>query len=487
MKTMPLAKTAEQQEFWEKFKPVNRTVMTDTYKRTMAGTSAVFADLQANYYLAARKPLNEPAANGRLIVAGLEKVLYPTFGTAITQAEVDRGAQYAANAVVKKFPQKAWDLTLANGGYMPLDIYALPGGQTILAKDGKHVPIMSVEGVGALVSHIEPTLTTLYKPMIHATKARLMRDVVDPQHFAEFGLRCEDGNVHVPLLLALHVGGGFTKTSNDYARYLFPELFTDIGTVGHEFAMAYQTRDRTLLESQEVAYREFIKGNDVAALLPDVVDTLNVGLPLIQKLKQEFAGTAKIIFPRFDSGNVPTQCAIWKHMLETAGHKVDGMVVEDGYTPTKARETFNLYKQAGGNPLDIVVGAGGYFADGCTRDAISMAYKRSATLHPTGWETGIKFSDTPGKESIPGRVRVYEQGRKLIVAQADEKIDGTPLMIPVVLNGRYVYNEDLATQQARAQATWNKYDTVEYSPLTQQIMDQRLAEKEEVLAHFSAK
>ncbi|MCH7724750.1 MAG: hypothetical protein IIC76_15645, partial [Bacteroidetes bacterium] len=74
---------------------------------------------------------------------------------------------------VKKFVNSAWQKVKENDGRMPLNIYGFPGGQTLLVKDGKYVPLMSVEGPGALVSHIEPSLEQIYAPIIQATKARL--------------------------------------------------------------------------------------------------------------------------------------------------------------------------------------------------------------------------------------------------------------------------------------------------------------------------
>ena len=69
-----------------------------------------------------------------------------------------------------------------------------------------HVPIMSVEGPGALISHIEPHMTTMYAPIIEATKARLMREATG-EKFAEFGYRGARNDIdHISLMIALKVG-----------------------------------------------------------------------------------------------------------------------------------------------------------------------------------------------------------------------------------------------------------------------------------------
>ncbi len=480
--TFPLAQTNDQIEFWQHFRPVNRAAASDTYKRTMSGSSDLFADNFSCYTLAARKPLAEEGANGRYIMAGLEKMLYPWFREPVTKEEVEKAQQFfEQRGAVKKFPAKAWQTVLDNKGYFPIDIYALPGGQTFLAKDGKHVPMMSVEGAGALVSHLEPHLEHLFAPIIQATKARLMYEAAG-ENFVEFGLRSDQHeNNHVTLMMALYVGGGFRSTSDDQAVWLFPEYFRDVGTVGHEFIMAYQRSDCSLEEAQQQAYHDFVRVNDRSALLPDVIHTRRSGLPSILHLVKEYVGTGKIIMPRLDSGDVPGDTIFWKEMTLQAGISDTAVVVEDGYSPDKARETKMKYAAAGFNTEDIIIGAGGYFQEGCHRDTASMVYKRSATLHGSGLESSLKFSDTPGKESIPGRIRIYGRDDVMIVAQDGEEIEGFPLMQKVLSNGRIVYDENLHRQRQRANETWNHYKRIEYSPQTLALMEQRQAERQALL------
>ena len=77
----------------------------------------------------------------------------------------------------------------------------------------------------------------------------------------------------------------------------------------------------------------------------------------------------------------------------------------------------------------------------------------------------MKFSNSPGKESLPGYLRVYERGDTLIVADASESPQGEPLFVKLVENGRIVYNESFDAQADRAEATWGRYQKVELSPL----------------------
>lgn len=477
--------TSKQRNLWNKLQPVNRVAATDTYKRTMAGSSTIFSDNFSVYNLAARKSLKEEGAAGRYIMAGLEKMLYPWFMNPVDKEEVEEAKEFfTKRAQVKKFAERAWQSVLDNNGRFPIDIYSLPGGQAFLAKDGKYVPFVSVEGTGALISHLEPHLEHGYAPLIQATKARLMKEAVGAQ-FAEFGLRSDENeNNHVTLLMALYVGGGIQLTSDDLAALLFPEYFKDIGTVGHEFIMAYQRRGLTLEQAQKQAFRDFVKANERSALLPDVINTIHSGLPAILELVKEYEGSGKVIMPRFDSGDINEQCLIWKNMTLNAGIEKTKIVVEDGYTPKKGRETKQKYAAAGFDPEEIIVGAGGYFRQNCTRDDASLVYKRSATEHAGILEESIKFSDTPGKESIPGRVRIYGRESTIIVAQEGEKIFGIPLMQKVVENGRIIYDESLKQQYERSEETWNQYDKIEYSPRTLEIISSRQRERDSILKNL---
>lgn len=483
--SLPLAQTPDQIAFWNRLQPVNRVTASDTYKRTMSGSGAAFADNFAVYSLAARRALKEDGVNGRLIMAGMEKMLYPWFMNPFTEREIDTAQRHFTHTSKVRHIAPIWETILDNDGYMPIDIYALPGGQTFLAKDGKYVPMMSVEGPGSLVTHLEPHLESIFAPQIQATKARLFLETCGKK-VVEFGLRADQNeNNHVTLMIAVLVGGGINRTSDDQACFLFPEYFSDVGTVGHEYIMSFQRKGMSLEDAQMAAYEEFVAANQVSALLPDVIHTINSGLPAILKMVKKYKGTNKIIMPRLDSGDILAQGLHWKKMTLDAYLPKTQMVVEDGFNPVKGQEVKAAYAAAGYDPEEITIGAGGYFQDGTSRDGVSLVYKRSATMHDGRLEESMKFSDSPGKGSIPGQIRIYGRGNTMIVAQASENIDGVPLMQKVVSNGRIVYDEDLNVQSKRAEQTWDQYAEIEYSPLTQQIIAERTAEYKAIVNKVS--
>ena len=69
----------------------------------------------------------------------------------------------------------------------------------------------------------------------------------------------------------------------------------------------------------------------------------------------------------------------------------------------------------------------------------------------------VKFSNSPGKESLGGYLRVYGRDDTLVVADASESPPGEPLFVKLVDQGRVVYREPFEDQADRADRTWDRY------------------------------
>jgi hypothetical protein len=123
-------------------------------------------------------------------------------------------------------------------------------------------------------------------------------------------------------------------------------------------------------------------------------------------------------------------------------------------------------------------GAGGWWWRLVHRDTLAAAFKRSAT----GDHPNVKFSNSPGKESLGGYLRVYGRGDTLIIADASEPAPGEPLFVKLVDRGRIVYRESFEDQAARADRTWNKYTHFELSPKVGEYMRRFNAMRESEIA-----
>lgn len=445
---------------------------TDTYKRTMGKAFRRFALEFAAYHLTFRRALPEPGAGDQLIMAGHDDVLHQWFNRPLRKSDIEIAADWAElEANVKAFPTELWQREIKKTSrfypylYLDIDVWGFPGGQTFL----KGVPAMSFEGVGGLITYLEPAMCRYFAPVIHATKARLMSQVTDRE--AEFGLRAAVNEMaNISLLRARYVGSGGKGqlTSNDTAVLMFPHLFRDIGTIGHEGMSSNQSLTRALAECELEMMNLALTHVPDSKLLCDLVDAETIGLlNAIAALKAHPDATKAGI--RVDSGDISAQCVDYHEaMREAQIHPERVIVFEDEVTPEGIVKVYTHFRtKTGAEPIMLFPGAGGYWWKLVHRDTLSAAFKRSWTAE----DPNIKFSNSEGKESTPGIIRVYARGSTLYIAHVTDTVDGEPLYQKLVSKGRIVYNEPESVQAKRADATWGKYDKVEYSPTIQSFLD----------------
>ncbi|MBI2803812.1 MAG: hypothetical protein HYX68_02380 [Planctomycetes bacterium] len=434
---------------------------TDTYKRTMWTAVPDIAMMHAGYGLTMRKGLPEAGADNQLIMAGHETMLAQWFHRPLQRPDILLAAQwFADHAATRAFPGEMWEAVLASqpGDYirLPIDIWGFPGGQTFLPG----VPCLFFEGMGGVVSYLEPAMCRYFAPILWATKGRLMK-LATPRD-AEFGLRsapCEVLNIE--LLLARFVGGGGQLTSNDTAEFLFPDLFKTVGTIGHEMMCSNQSFDRTLAETEYEMMDRFVTAMGKASLLCDLVDAESVGLENALRVIRNHPEATEVGI-RVDSGDIAGQCVLYFQKMRDLGITPRTIVFEDEVTPDAVRMVCEHFRATTGvEPTMLFPGAGGYWWRLIHRDTVAAAFKRSAT----GDRPNVKFSNTPGKESLGGYLRVYGKDDTLIVADKSESIDAEPLFVKLVEQGRIVYRESFQEQAARADRTWGVYKRVTLSPL----------------------
>ncbi len=440
---------------------------TDTYKRTMWAAVPDIARARAGYSLTMRKGVPEPGAGNQLIVAGHEAMLAQWFYRPLKRTDIELAMEwYATRSAVKVFPRDLWQSILGSQAgddiYLPVDVWGFPGGQTFLAG----MPCLFFEGVGGAISYLEPAMCRYFAPIIQATKARLMKQVTPRD--AEFGLRSAPNEVsNIVLLLARYVGGRGKLTSNDTAEFLWPELFTSVGTIGHEMMCAAQSPDRPLGEAEFEMMDRFVTALGQASLLCDLVDAETVGLENALRVMTKHRDKPGVGI-RVDSGDIAEQCVAYHQRIREAGLPTRMIVFEDEVTPETVRKVYDHFRQATGEePTMLFPGAGGWWWRVVHRDTLAAAFKRSATED----RPNVKFSNSPGKESLGGYLRVYERGDTLIVADAAETPPGEPLFVKLVENGRIIYRESLDEQADRADRTWGRYQRWELSSKVAAVME----------------
>jgi nicotinic acid phosphoribosyltransferase len=426
---------------------------TDTYKRTMWAAVPDIACARAGYALTMRKGLPETGANGRLIMAGHEAMLAQWFHRPLRRADIELAAHwYDTRSATHAFPHALWQSILdgqpGDDIRLPIDIWGYPGGQTFLAG----MPCLSFEGVGGAISYLEPAMCRYFAPIVQAAKGRLMK-LASPRD-AEFGLRAAPNEIsNIVLLLARYVGGRGRLTSNDTAEFLYPNLFRSVGTIGHEMMCAAQSFDRSLGDAEYEMMDRFVTSMGEASLLCDLVDAETVGLENALRVIRAHPETDRVGI-RVDSGDIAAQCVLYFEAMRRAGLPPRLIVFEDEIAPDQVRKVYDHFRRATGRePTMLFPGAGGYWWRLVHRDTLAAAFKRSATEdHPN-----VKFSNSPGKESLGGYLRVFAQDDTLVIADASENIDGEPLFVKLVEHGLIVYGESFDEQADRADRTWERY------------------------------
>jgi nicotinic acid phosphoribosyltransferase len=448
---------------------------TDTYKRTMWSAVPDIAVQRAAYTLVMRKGLPEPGSDNQLIMAGHEVMLAQWFHRPLRRDDIELARHwYAERSAVHAFPHSVWDAILrdqpGDAIHLPIDIWGFPGGQTFLP----HVPCLVFEGMGGAISYLEPAMCRYFAPIIQATKARLMKQATPRD--AEFGLRAAPVEVcNIILLLARFVGGRGQLTSNDTAEFMWPELFRSIGTIGHEMMCAAQTFDQTLAAAEYEMMDRFVSNMGRASLLCDLVDAETVGLENALRVMKAHPETDQVGI-RVDSGDIAEQCVLYFRKMRAAGISPRVIVFEDEVTPDAVRKVYGHFREATGEePTMLFPGAGGYWWRLVHRDTVAAAFKRSAT----GTHPNVKFSNSPGKESLGGYLRVYGREDTLVVADASEPALGETLFVKLVENGRIVYRESFEEQAERAERTWGKYKRWDLSPRVAEWMGRFRAMREE--------
>jgi len=256
-------------------------------------------------------------------------------------------------------------------------------------------------------------------------------------------------------------------TSNDTAEFLYPELFRSVGTIGHEMMSAAQSFDRPLGAAEYEMMDRFVTALGRASLLCDLVDAETVGLENALRVIRAHPETDQVGI-RVDSGDISEQCVLYFQQIQKLGITPRLIVFEDEVSPEVVHKVHDHFRAATGRePTMLFPGAGGYWWRLVHRDTVAAAFKRTATRdHPN-----VKFSNSPGKETLGGYLRVYGRDDALIVADVSEAPPGEPLYVKLVEGGRIVYHESFQDQGARADRTWDRYKRVELSQLVHEYQE----------------
>jgi nicotinate phosphoribosyltransferase len=209
-----------------------------------------------------------------------------------------------------------------------------------------------------------------------------------------------------------------------------------VGTMAHSYVLSFA--------SEEEAFEAFMRDNpDNALLLVDTYDTLEGVRRAMEASRHTEVPLTGI---RIDSGDLDHLAREARRLLDEAGFKETVIVASGDLEEHRIAELCSVR-----SPIDFW----GVGTDlGTSRDSpvVNGVYKIVAELRGGAWRGVAKRS--VGKATLPGAKQVFrrfEQGAMVedVVGNADERLDGEPLLVPAMREGEIVHAETLDEMRER--------------------------------------
>ena len=273
-------------------------------------------------------------------------------------------------------------------------------------------------------------LNTVNLQTMIATKASRMVNAAKGKSVIEFGLRREHGvDAGMKVARSSYIAG-CQGTSNVLAGLRYG--IRVFGTMAHSFIMSYK---------KEIdAFRAFAKTfPDNSTLLIDTYDDI-AGAEKAAIIAKELEEKGfKLSGVRLDSGDLAEISKKIRKLLDQKGLQYVRIFASGDLDEFKVEE---LLKK--GAKIDAF-GVGTKMGTSADKPYVDVIYKLCETMSENGSFAPImKLSE--GKVTLPGRKQVYrfkdENGNfeKDMIALADEKVDGEPLLVKVMEKGELTYD-----------------------------------------------
>jgi nicotinate phosphoribosyltransferase len=394
----------------------NIGLFTDFYELTMC---ASYFDNQkfepATFDLFIRRL---PPNRGYLLFAGLEQVLHYLQAVKFTEAHL---------SYLKKqgFNQQFLDY-LRNFKFTG-DVWAAPEGTVAFPCE----PLIRVTAPIIEAQLVETfLLNTVNLQTMIATKAARVVNAARGKAVIEFGLRREHGIDAGMKVAQCSYIAGCQGTSNVLAGFAYG--IPVFGTMAHSFVMSYE---------QEIdAFRAFAKTfPSNSTLLIDTYDDMAGAEKAVVVAKELEKEGHKLSGVRLDSGDLAEISKKVRKLLDAKGLQYVRIFASGDLDEFKIEE---LRKQ--GAKIDAF-GVGTKMGTSADKPYVDVIYKLCETKSDDGSFTPImKLSQD--KVTLPGRKQVYRfkdaEGKfeKDVIALANEKTAGTPLMVKVMEKGKITYD-----------------------------------------------
>jgi nicotinate phosphoribosyltransferase len=353
-----------------------------------------------------------------LLFAGLEQVLLYLKSVKFTE-------EHLAYLKEQGFNQQFLDY-LRNFKFTG-DVWAVPEGTVAFPCE----PLIRVTAPIIEAQLVETfLLNTINLQTMIATKASRVVHAAKGKAVIEFGLRREHGiDAGMKVARSSYIAG-CQGSSNVLAGFCYG--IPVFGTMAHSFVMSY--------EKEIDSFRAFAKTfPNNSTLLIDTYDDIAGAEKAVTVAKELEKAGHKLSGVRLDSGDLTEISKKVRKLLDEKDLR-DVRIFASGDLDEFKIEA--LLKN--GAKIDAF-GVGTKMGTSADKPYVDVIYKLCETLNENGGFSPImKLSE--GKVTLPGRKQVYRfkdkngNFEKDVIALADEKVNGEPLLIKVMEKGEIIYD-----------------------------------------------
>ncbi len=359
-----------------------------------------------------------PENRGYLLFAGLQQVLKYLNNVKFTEEHLGYLKKQGFNQqflnYLKNFKFKG-------------DVWAAPEGTVAFPCE----PLIRVTAPIIEAQLVETfLLNTINLQTMIATKASRVVNAARGKAVIEFGLRREHGVDAGMKVARCSYIAGCQGTSNVLAglAYSIPVF----GTMAHSFIMAY--------EREIDAFRAFAKTFPAnSTLLIDTYDELAGAEKAVVVAKELENAGYKLNGVRLDSGDLAEISKKVRKLLDQQGLEYVRIFASGDLDEFKIEE---LRKKRA--KIDAF-GVGTKMGTSADKPYVDVIYKLCEIMNgDCGFAPIMKLSEN--KATLPGRKQVYRfkdakgNFEKDVIALADEKVEGEPLMVKVMEKGEVIYD-----------------------------------------------
>lgn len=400
----------------------NLALFTDLYELTMA--QAYFDEEMTDDAVFSLFVRRLPPQRNFLLACGLDTVLDYLENLHFDEDDLDYLASLGTFS--NRFLAHLRDFRFSGA------VYAVPEGTPVFANEPILeivAPILEAQIIETFVMNQIHVQTVLSSKALRVVMAAEGRPVID------FGSRRVHGiDAALKAARAFYIGG-VAATSNVLAGKIYRVPVA--GTMAHSYIQAH--------DDEREAFLRFAQHYPGTVLLVDTYDTLE-GVRQIIELANTLGEAFKISAVRLDSGDLLALSIAVRKLLDQAGLSTVEIVASGGLN----EDDISHLVSAGARIDGFGVGS----SMGVSTDApdLDIVYK----LCEYAGTGRLKLS--PGKPILPGRKQIFRVSRngkdvRDVVAQADERLPGRPMLEAVMRNGARLAAGRVDLESARVYAS----------------------------------